>query len=187
MPHSPCEDRNKDNSITEEVDQVTSAISRCNENVQLKRAQLDKNERMIRDIEYEVRRGGELGHQNWSICGKTPPSHDSDPLPCILQMSLLVVNMDLLNEAHSRVTDLTGRLKAKRDEAARNELEEAVKAERTALEGIQTRVAALRQVDPRTHLLFLKCSLSVHDIANVSHGHHQHHRSESVCLLPAML
>ena len=63
-------------------------------------------------------------------------------------MSLLVVNMDLLNDAHSRVTDLTGRLKAKQDEAARSGLEGAMAVERAALEAIQARMAALRQASP---------------------------------------
>lgn len=52
-PSAPTH-RNKDSSITEEVDRVTSAIARCNESVKLKKDMLAKNERSIRDMEYEV-------------------------------------------------------------------------------------------------------------------------------------
>ena len=48
--------RSKDNSLSEEIDRVASAVSRCNENVQLKRDLVAKNERAMQNIDYE---GGE--------------------------------------------------------------------------------------------------------------------------------
>ena len=65
------------------------------------------------------------------------------------QVSLLVVNMDQVNEAHSRVNELAGRLQAKQAEEGRSGTEAAIAVERAALEAIQARVAALRQVRER--------------------------------------
>ena len=58
----------------------------------------------------------------------------------------MVVNMDQVNEAHSRVDELVGRLQAKQAEEVRSGAQGAVAVERAALEAIQARVAALRQV-----------------------------------------
>ena len=54
--------------------------------------------------------------------------------------------MDQVNEAHSRVDELVGRLQAKQAEEVRSGAQGAVAVERAALEAIQARVAALRQV-----------------------------------------
>ena len=56
LPHPPL--RSKDNSLSEEIDRVASAVSRCNENVQLKRDLVAKNERAMQNIDYEVRGPG---------------------------------------------------------------------------------------------------------------------------------
>ena len=40
--------------MSEEVDHISSAISRCNENMQLKRELMVKNDRAMQDIDYQV-------------------------------------------------------------------------------------------------------------------------------------
>ena len=40
--------------MSEEVDHMSSAISRCNENMQLKRELMVKNDRAMQDIDYQV-------------------------------------------------------------------------------------------------------------------------------------
>ena len=47
-------DRSKDGSMSEEVDHMSSAISRCNENMQLKRELMVKNDRAMQDGDYQV-------------------------------------------------------------------------------------------------------------------------------------
>ncbi|GAX75467.1 hypothetical protein CEUSTIGMA_g2910.t1 [Chlamydomonas eustigma] len=105
--------RTKDVSLSEEVDRLTTAISRSTETIRLLREQVARNERTSQSMEYEL--------------------------------STLVVNVEVVQEAERLVSQLTVKLLEKEREISGCRFEETLSVEKAAVDTIQARIAKLRQ------------------------------------------